>query len=194
MHEDIHGKPPSWGTGAPSDWKATAWPLALMAAATEKSPRAVPWLLTLIRWWSPASGPGTGRRSGQRATADRQRRRRAWRPPGGRGGGTSNHGRTHDRLQAVNHQPGRPIPHRRARPSAVAARRHLPTAPGQRSRSRPRAPCVWWKAVREDRSPVLVLALAPRQDWSCSWRPGWVGFRSAPSAVVPASARPATLA
>jgi hypothetical protein len=54
--------------------------------------------------------------------------------------------------------------------------------------------CVWWKAVREDRSPVLVLALAPRQDWLCSWRPGWVGFRSAPSAVVPASARLATLA
>jgi hypothetical protein len=47
------------------------------------------------------------------------------------------------------------------------------------------------EAVREDR--CQALALAPRYDSWCNWRP-MVAFRSELSAVVPASAWPTTLA
>ena len=69
----------------------------------------------------------------------RSRRRRAWRPPEGRGGSTSTKTQSteHDRLQSVNHRTGRPIPHRRARPRhQMPLGCHVPTPPGQRSRSR----------------------------------------------------------
>jgi hypothetical protein len=71
------------GHQRPSDSKATTWPSALTAAATENSSPAVPWLLTLIRWVVPggwaraADGPSRATTSAARADNTTRRHGRA---------------------------------------------------------------------------------------------------------------------
>ena len=108
--------------------------LQLLDAAMGATPRPLG-----RRLRQPAAPPGSAVTTPHGHGRSRRRRRRAWRPPGGRGRSTSTKTQSteHNRLQSVNHRTGRPIPHRRARPRhRMPLGRHLPTAPGQRSRSR----------------------------------------------------------
>jgi hypothetical protein len=122
-----------------------------------------------------ATPPPGGRRLRQRAAPPgsamtpphehgRSRRRRAWRPPRGRGRQHLKQDREHDRLQLVNYRTGRPIPHRRAGPRhRMPLGRHLPTAPGQRSRGRLRA-------TRCKRSTLLPCARRSARRPAVPWR------------------------
>jgi hypothetical protein len=97
---------------------------------------------------NPAAPPGSTMTTQHGHSRLRRRRRPAWRPPGRRGSQDLNQDRENARerererererqTEVSNYRASRPIPRRNARPhQQMPLRRHLPTAPGQRSRSR----------------------------------------------------------